>query len=166
MLNQVPPETSVLFVCLGNICRSPMAEGAFRDAADKAGLNVIVDSAGTSDYHLGSPPDRRAIATARSHGVDISALSGRQLREEDFYTFTHIFALDSANMAGINARAPRGGTAKVAHLLDVVEGCRGGSVPDPYYGDEKGFEDCWQTINNACENLAKALAKEGVAATF
>ena len=149
---------SVLFVCLGNICRSPMAEGAFRKAAAEAGLEIEIDSAGTAGYHIGEPPDPRAIKAAGRHGVDISGGRGRQLCEQDFDRFTHIFALDSANLAGIEARAPRHGRAKVAMLLDVLEDHEGASVDDPYYGDQSSFDECWELVSSAANRLAEKLA--------
>ena len=166
MLERANPQLSVLFVCLGNICRSPMAEGALRVAAEKAGLSITVDSAGTAAYHIGENPDPRAIATARAHGVDISGALGRQLTADDFHTFSHIFALDKANMAGIKARAPRHGKAQVSFLLDVLEGRQGESVPDPYYGDEAGFELCWNTVSEASDALVAKFLAVGVEAKF
>ncbi|UAB76934.1 low molecular weight phosphotyrosine protein phosphatase [Erythrobacter sp. SCSIO 43205] len=153
-------EPAVLFVCLGNICRSPMAEGAFRQAATDAGLKVAVDSAGTASYHIGTPPDPRAIKVARRHGVDIAQGRGRQLCEQDFEQFTHIFALDTANLAGIEARAPRYSQAKVALLLDAIDGCAGQSVADPYYGDESDFEECWSQISRATEHLVERFKRQ------
>lgn len=134
-----------------------MAEGALREAARAAGLDIEVDSVGTAAYHIGENPDPRAIATARRHGVDISAAQGRQLSEEDFERFTHILAMDIANMAGIKAREPRHSSARVSLLLDLVEGRAGEPVPDPYYGDDEGFEECWQTISLAIEVLVEQL---------
>src|SRR6056297_910691 len=132
-------QISVLLVCLGNICRSPMAEGALREAAEKAGLEIRVDSAGTAAYHIGDPPDPRAVATAKAHGVNIASLRARQLSDADFETFTYIIALDRANMAGVKARAPRHGDFELSLLLDALEGHEGEPVPDPYYGDDEGF---------------------------
>ena len=148
---------AVLFVCLGNICRSPMAEGAFRKAVTKAGLECEVDSAGTAAYHIGSAPDPRAIATARAHGADISALQGRQLEPRDFDRFTHIFALDTANLAGIRAKAPRNAPAEVSLLMDAVPGREGQPVADPYYGDESDFEAAWEEISLAVRHIVDEL---------
>ena len=148
---------AVLFVCLGNICRSPMAEGAFRKAATEAGLECEVDSVGTAGYHIGSAPDPRAIATARAHGADISVLQGRQLAPSDFDRFTHILALDTANLAGIRAKAPRGARAQVSLLMDAVPGCEGQPVADPYYGDESDFEAVWDQIGIAVRHLVDGL---------
>ncbi len=155
-------ELRVLFVCLGNICRSPMAEGAFRAAAIRAGLECDMDSAGTASYHIGQPPDPRAIATARANGVEIGNLIARQITREDFYRFTHIIAMDEANLAGIRAQSPRDATACVALLMDALEDSRGKPVIDPYYGDEALFARVWSEIAAATEALAKRFALEGV----
>ncbi|MBT8431652.1 MAG: low molecular weight phosphotyrosine protein phosphatase, partial [Altererythrobacter sp.] len=105
--------SSVLFVCLGNICRSPLAEAAFRAAADDSGLAVHVDSVGTAGYHVGEPPDPRSIRTAASRGIDITQYRGRQIAESDFSEFTHIFAMDHENLRNIEARAPANATAEI-----------------------------------------------------
>ncbi|GAD49321.1 low molecular weight protein-tyrosine-phosphatase [Caenibius tardaugens NBRC 16725] len=148
---------SVLFVCLGNICRSPLAEAAFRKVAQDAGLDVRVDSAGTGDWHVGKGPDQRAIATAARHGIDIAYYRARQLAVEDFARFTHIFALDHANLEDIRAREPRDASASVALLLDVVPGREGQSVADPYFGDDAGFEVTWRDVMQAAEALAARM---------
>jgi len=151
---------SILFVCLGNICRSPMAEGAFRARAAVAGLRAFTDSVGTAAYHVGESPDPRAIDVAQSNGIDISGTRGRQLAEEDFNKFTHIVALDTANLAGIEARAPRGHKAQVSLLLDVFDDPKGASVADPYYGNARDFENCWSEISNAAQKLVMQLEQE------
>jgi len=152
---------AVLFVCLGNICRSPMAEGAFRAAAARHALACEVDSAGTASYHIGEPPDPRAIATARAHGVTIDGQFARQLERNDFYRFTHIFAMDEANLAGIRAQAPRDTTARIAMLNDALEDRIRKSVADPYHGDEALFAKVWEEIAAAAEALAARLARDG-----
>jgi protein-tyrosine phosphatase len=156
---------SVLFVCLGNICRSPMAEGAFRAAAQRSGLDCAVDSAGTASYHVGHQPDPRAIAIARVHGVEIGGQSARQIDRDDFFRFSHIIALDRANLEGLRSRTPRGSTAKIAMLLDAVDGRRGQPVADPYYGDEADFEAAWQVINQGVEALVARFLKQGASLT-
>ncbi|WP_271078653.1 low molecular weight protein-tyrosine-phosphatase [Aurantiacibacter sp. MUD61] len=150
---------SVLFVCLGNICRSPMAEGALRVATRDAGLDVEIDSAGTGGWHLGNPPDSRAIATAREKGVDISGLRARQVTEKDFTRFTHIFALDAQNLVDLQRLAPADGTAEVALLLDIVPGREGDAVADPYYGDADGFEITWSDVSSAADAIVRLLGK-------
>lgn len=150
---------AVLFVCLGNICRSPMAEGAFREAARRARLDVLIESAGTGDWHVGQPPDLRAQVTARRHGIDISGYAARQLEEGDFHAFTHIFALDHGNLADLTAIAPSGARAEVMLLLDLVEGRRGESVGDPYYDGNEGFEQVWSDVNAAAQALVRRLTR-------
>jgi protein-tyrosine phosphatase len=154
---------SVLFVCLGNICRSPMAEGAFRAAAERSGLECHVDSAGTAGYHVGSPPDPRAVEVAGANGIDIAGQAARQIMADDFHRFTHIIAMDRANLEGLRARAPRDGTAKLALLMDSVEGLRGQAVADPYYGTLDDFAHAWTRINEGVEALAARIIDEGAA---
>ncbi|MBU7580024.1 MAG: low molecular weight phosphotyrosine protein phosphatase [Porphyrobacter sp.] len=150
----------VLFVCLGNICRSPMAEGAFRAAAQQRGLAVDVDSAGTASYHVGHQPDPRAIMVARDNGIDIAGQSARQLERDDFYRFGHIIALDRANLEAVRLKAPRDATASLAMLLDAVEGRRGEPVADPYYGDTAAFEAAWRVINIGVNAWVERLERE------
>lgn len=142
-----------------------MAEGAMRAAAARAGLDIRVDSAGTADYHIGSAPDPRAIAAARAHDVDISGAKGRQFSRADFDDFTHIFALDDANLAGIKALAPQHTAANTALLLSALDRA-GEPVPDPYYGDDAGFEECWNTVSEAADALTQRFLNEGAAARF
>ncbi|MGW8201616.1 low molecular weight protein-tyrosine-phosphatase [Sphingomonas bisphenolicum] len=140
---------SVLFVCLGNICRSPLAEAALRAAAEKAGMDMVVDSAGTGDWHVGSPPDPRAQAVALRHGIDISGYAGRQVSAADFRRFTHIFALDADNLKNLRRIRPSDGTADLRLLMDMVPGREGTGVVDPYYGDEAGFDQTWDDVARA-----------------
>lgn len=148
---------SVLFVCLGNICRSPLAEAAFRIEAEALGLDVEIDSAGTSDWHVGEPPDTRAIATATGKGVDINHLRGRQVAPADFDRFTHIVALDDENLATLEVRQPRGSRAELSLLLDYVEGREGQSVADPYFGGAAGFDQTWADVTAGARALAERL---------
>ncbi len=147
----LPP--SILFVCLGNICRSPMAEGAFRAAAAEAGLAVTCDSAGTGDWHVGNPPDNRAQAEMARHGIDISGLRARQIETADYYRFSHIFALDLDNLGAIRAGAPDDGTAEIGLLMDCVEGQQGAAVADPYFGDASGFGVTYGDVTAAAAAL-------------
>lgn len=150
---------SVLFVCLGNICRSPLAEAAFREEARRLKLNVVVDSAGTGDWHVGSPPDPRAQAVARKNGVDISALRGRQVKPADFRRFIHIIALDEDNLANLHRIAPADATADLSLLLDHVEGREGQPVADPYFGDDGGFDLTWTDVTAGARGLAQKLRR-------
>lgn len=160
MSGGIDHKTSVLFVCLGNICRSPMAEGAFRAAAQQVGLDAIADSAGTASYHLGDRPDARAITICRAYGVEIGNQSARQIELKDFYRFDRIIAMDSANLEGIKARAPRDATARLGLLLDAVPGREGQSVPDPYHGTADDFEQAWTMIAEGVIALVQSLRAE------
>jgi protein-tyrosine phosphatase len=152
-----PIPHSVLFVCLGNICRSPLAEAAFRLEAERIGLAAEVASAGTGGWHVGEPPDRRAQAVARCNGVDIAAYRGRQVTREDFYRFDVILALDRENLKALRALMPANGTATVDLLLDEVPGRQGEAVADPYYGDAAGFDVTWADVTLAARHLARRL---------
>lgn len=147
---------SILFLCLGNICRSPLAEGAARAAFADAGIDALLDSAGTGDWHVGHAPDRRAQAEARRRGSDISGLRARQLRSEDFYRFDQILAADDANLREARALAPADATARLQLMLDLVAGRAGESVADPYYGDDEGFAATWDDVSA----VAAALVAE------
>lgn len=150
---------ALLFVCLGNICRSPLAEGAMRVAAQEAGLDLHIDSAGTGAWHVGNPPDSRAIAIARDRGVDISGLQARQVDVADFTRFTHIFALDGQNLADLQRLAPGDATAALSLLLDTIPGREGQAVADPYYGDDSGFSVTWSDVSAAAEVLATRFSR-------
>jgi protein-tyrosine phosphatase len=149
---------AVLFVCLGNICRSPLAEGAFRQQSVAAGLEVEIDSAGTGGWHAGNPPDPRARLAAREAGFDISDLRARQLVQADFDHFDHILAMDAQNLADIRAFQPTGSRARISLLLDHVPGREGASIADPYYGGEEDFAATVADAQCAARALVGKLA--------
>ncbi|MDO5506381.1 MAG: low molecular weight protein-tyrosine-phosphatase [Pseudoxanthomonas suwonensis] len=157
--------TRLLMLCLGNICRSPTAEGVFRACLDAAGIDRIeVDSAGTSDWHVGKPPDARSVACARRNGVDIGGLRGRQLQKADFERFDWILCADADNLRDARARMPAGSRARLALLLPWARGeddhAAGDSVPDPYYGDDDGFDRVWSLLDEAAAAAIAARAWE------
>jgi protein-tyrosine phosphatase len=149
---------AILFVCLGNICRSPLAEAAMRGEAERLGLNVEIDSAGTGNWHVGRPPDPRARAEALRHGFDISHYRARQVRRDDFHRFTHILALDHDNLADLRTIRPEGAPARLSLLLDHVPGMEGKAVADPYFGDEDGFAVTWDEVSRAAIALARQFS--------
>jgi protein-tyrosine phosphatase len=151
---------SILFVCLGNICRSPLAEGAFRAEAGRVGLDVQIDSAGTGGWHAGERPDRRAIAAAKRAGVDISCQRARKVTRADFDRFDHIVALDEENLADLEKLRPAASRARLSLLLDHVPGREGQAVADPYYGGDSHFDATWRDVSEAAPGLARALAGE------
>jgi protein-tyrosine phosphatase len=151
----------VLFVCLGNICRSPLAEAAFRAEAERLGLDAEADSAGTGGWHAGEPPDRRAVAAARRNDVDISHLRARRVTPADFERFDHIVALDEENLADLEAIRPRGARARLSLLLDHAPGRQGQGVADPYYGGDGHFDVAWRDVTTGARGLARTLQKEG-----
>lgn len=148
---------AVLFVCLGNICRSPLAEAAFRLEAERLGLAVEVDSAGTGDWHRGHPPDPRARAVARRNGVDIGGYRARQVREDDFVRFTHIVAMDGDNLANLERLRPPEAQAELSLML-AHAGRAGEPVEDPYFGGDDGFDATWADVSAAARGLAERLA--------
>ena len=150
---------SILFVCLGNICRSPLAEGALRAEAQRLNLDLIVDSAGTGNWHAGEPPDERAIAVAARNGVDISALRARQVTRADFTRFDHVVALDHENLSNLRQQAPADATAELSLLLDHVPGREGQAVADPWFGEAAGFDVTWVEVTAAARGLAAKLAR-------
>jgi protein-tyrosine phosphatase len=142
---------SVLFVCLGNICRSPMAHGVFRELVAERGLGgrVGFDSCGTSGYHRGEPPDRNQQQVARGHGFDISDLRSRPLVDSDFFEFDLIVCMDRSNEADVAERALPNSEAQIVRFMEFVPG-EGPDVPDPYYGGIEGFEHVYDLITRGC----------------
>ncbi|MEJ8476397.1 low molecular weight protein-tyrosine-phosphatase [Roseibium algae] len=147
--------TSILFVCLGNICRSPLAEGVFRHALDQTGRanQITIDSAGTGAWHVGSLPDPRSMDVALRHNIDISGQRARQVRLEDFGNFDYIFAMDQDNLSDLQAHAPSRSRAALRLFLTDPDT----DVPDPYYGGDKGFETIYQMLKGGSEKLLKEL---------
>jgi protein-tyrosine phosphatase len=147
--------TRVLFVCLGNICRSPTAEGVLRAIAAKEYplLPIEIDSAGTAGYHVGEPPDRRTIAAARRRGYDLSGLRARLVRSDDFDRFEYVLAMDRGNLAELESRRPDHATANVALFMEFAPGNGVAEVPDPYYGASEDFEH----VLDLCEAAARGL---------
>lgn len=150
--------TAILFVCLGNICRSPLAEGVFHDIVAKRGLSrsFHVDSAGTGNWHTGSPPDPRSAAVAAAHGIDISTQRARQVAVADFSRFDLILAMDHSVLIRLKSISPANAGAKVHLFMDHACG-KQTDVPDPYYGGEDGFEDVYRMILDASASLADRL---------
>jgi protein-tyrosine phosphatase len=153
---------NILFVCLGNICRSPTAEGVARHLAamESPGLGLQFDSAGTADYHVGAAPDARSQRHALARGYDISALRARQLQPADFQRFDLLLAMDAENLAAIRAAAPREHSRKARMFLEFAPACRYGEVPDPYYGGPSGFEVVLDLAEQGVRGLLNALASQ------
>ena len=151
--------TSVLFVCLGNICRSPTAEGVFGRLLEQEGLadRVRVDSAGTGAWHVGEAPDERARAAALERGVDLSALRARQVSADDYLRFDHILAMDEDNLANLTARCPPQQRSKLGLFLEFAPQADEREVPDPYFGGEDGFGHVLDLIEAASRGLLAHL---------
>jgi len=154
---------SVLFVCLGNICRSPLAEGVFRHVLDEGGVTdrFRVDSAGTGSWHVGESPDHRSVRSAATHGVALTGHS-RQVQPEDFRTFDFIVAMDQSNLSHLQQyRDGVGGEAALLLLREFdPEGGPGAEVPDPYYGGPNGFEEVYDMVDRSCRELLTHILEE------
>lgn len=149
-------KTRVLMVCLGNICRSPLAEGILKSKVDPN--KVFIDSAGTGSWHIGSEPDRRSIATAKSYDLDITSQRGRQFSAKDFDDFDYIFVMDNSNFKDVMSMARTDEDRQKIHLiLEEIFPSENVDVPDPYHGGEQGFENVYQMLNEACDQIAKKL---------
>jgi len=157
MSNQV----SVLFVCLGNICRSPTAEGIFHFLVEEAGLSdkIRIDSAGTGDWHVGKAPDERMQAAAQSRGYDLSGLTARQIQPEDLDTFDYVLVMDKQNQADVEDLVTELEQMDKIRLLLSFNPSAITEVPDPYYGDESGFQQVIDLVESACKRLLVQLRK-------
>ncbi|MBL0103985.1 MAG: low molecular weight phosphotyrosine protein phosphatase [Bacteroidetes bacterium] len=148
----------VLMVCLGNICRSPMAEGILTNSAKENGVSIEVDSAGTGNYHVGENPDPRAIATAKKFGVDISDLIARQFKKEDFQQFDHIFVMDKSNYDNVIRLAQSNSDRqKVRLYLSLIPSFPLEEVPDPWFGGPEGFVEVFQMLNKATDAFLEEI---------
>ena len=145
----------VLFVCMGNICRSPTAEGVFRHFVGAAGLTgrIEADSAGTHDYHIGAPPDSRSQAAAAQRGYDLGGLRARQVRTEDFADFDYVLAMDETNRAALRRLCPSQYRDRVKLFLEFAPDSGVREVPDPYYGGSRGFEEVLDLVEEAARGL-------------
>ncbi len=148
---------SILFICLGNICRSPTAKALFDYKLGRAGLDVLTDSAGTIGYHAGHPPDVRAVEYAGKWGLDITAERARQVTVADFYRFDCIYAMDRSNLADLQAMAPDDARAEIALIMSLAPDYGLDEVPDPYYGLADGFERVLDMLEVAAERLVSEL---------
>ncbi|MFD2519153.1 low molecular weight protein-tyrosine-phosphatase [Salinimicrobium flavum] len=152
-------KTRVLMVCLGNICRSPLAEGILKSKVDPQ--KVHVDSAGTGNYHVGDPPDERSVAIARKNELDITYQQGRQFRAEDFDEFDKIYVMDMSNYRDVLSLARNEkDREKVSLILNEVFPGENVEVPDPYHGGHDGFHNVYEMLNEACEIIAKKLEED------
>lgn len=146
----------ILMVCLGNICRSPLAEGIMNQKCKEAGFHWLVDSAGTGNWHIGEPPHVLSQKVASQHNIDISNQRARQLKPKDFETFDKIFFMDCSNLEDAKKIAgPYWDENKVALLLDCLEKPNAREVPDPYFGDFSGYLEVFNLISQACERIVK-----------
>ena len=159
-------KVSVVFVCMGNICRSPTAEAVFRHYVETAGLaeHILIDSAGTHDYHIGDKPDTRAQRAAQQRGYDMSKLRGRQVGEEDFRRFDYVLAMDSANLAILQRIHPPGSGSQVGLFLEYARHHAEREVPDPYYGGADGFERVLDMVEDAAQGLLEEIRQRHFAA--
>jgi len=150
---------SVLFVCLGNVCRSPTAEAVFRKKVEDANLaeHFFIDSAGTAGYHIGSSPDPRAIARGQLRGYDLSSITARKVNVDDYLEFDYILAMDSANLAHLNRYKPEAHRAIIKLMRQQADTVALNNVPDPYYGGEAGFDEVLDILEIAAQNLLNEI---------
>lgn len=160
-MNRQGGKVGVLFVCMGNICRSPTAHGVFRKLVQNEGLEqrIEIDSAGTHAYHVGSPPDSRAQAVAISRSVDLSDLRGRQVEAEDFHRFEYILAMDADNLGILNQLCPAGTEEKLRLFMEFAPDYGMREVPDPYYGGNRGFDQVFDMVEEASRGLIAEIRR-------
>ena len=154
-------QVKILFVCMGNICRSPTAHGVFRALVEKAGLahRILIDSAGTHAYHEGEPPDKRALSTAERRGIQMADLTARRVAPEDFHAFDYIVAMDQDNYMALSSICPEALYDKIYLLMDFSPQARTREVPDPYYGGPAGFERVFDLVESGAEALLQEIQR-------
>jgi protein-tyrosine phosphatase len=151
----------ILFVCLGNICRSPLADGLLRKKVKEQNFDVVVDSAGTANYHVGDAPDSRMIATAKKFGTDISFLRGRQFTKKDFFDFDLIYVMDKSNYSNvIKLASNETDKAKVNLLLNELSPNSNSEVPDPYYGSQQDFDYVYELLDRATDKFIEKIKRK------
>ncbi len=150
----------LLFVCLGNICRSPLAEGIMKHKIAELGLDWEVDSAGTGGWHAGELPDSRSIQVAKKHGIDLTYQRARKLRSIDYEVFDRIYVMDSMNYQDVIKMANEEELDKIELIMNEVEPNRNINVPDPYFGEGDGFENVFQMLDRACDAIIKKYCKK------
>jgi len=144
----------ILMVCLGNICRSPLAQGILEEKAKLHNIDIDVDSAGTGSWHVGSTPDKRSISTAFNHNIDISSQKARKFNTRDFNTFDRIYVMDTDNLRDVlRLSSSERDSEKVKLILNLTHPEQQFSVPDPYYGGQNGFEEVYQLLDKACDAI-------------
>ncbi len=153
--------TRILMVCLGNICRSPLAEGILRAKLNHLDADVEIDSAGTGGYHVGAPPDERSVKVAGKYGINITGQRARKFTTADFDNFDHIFVMDNSNKRDVLRLARNtSDEQKVKLILDEIFPGENVDVPDPYYGGHNGFENVYKLLDKACAEIAKNISDE------
>jgi protein-tyrosine phosphatase len=157
-------KVKILFVCMGNICRSPTAEAVFRARVDEAKLShlIHIDSAGTHDYHIGAPPDLRTQQVAKRRGYDMSQLRGRQVSVDDFSDFDYVLAMDNANLSILNKLRPHDAQSHLGLFLEFAIRHVEREVPDPYYGGAAGFEHVLDMVEDASEGLLQHILQQHI----
>ncbi len=155
-------KVSIVFICMGNICRSPTAEAVFRAKVEESGLekHFFIDSAGTHDYHIGKPPDQRSQRAAKQRGYDMSMLRGRQVVVEDFFRFDYLLAMDENNLSILHKLRPHGVKSHLGLILEFAQHHHEREVPDPYYGGVDAFERALDMLEDASEGLLLQVRKQ------
>ena len=156
----------ILLVCLGNICRSPMAEGILRDKIEKAGLDIQVDSAGTANYHVGEPPHKNTIKVAAENGLDIRELKARQFQTNDFEEFDIIYVMDSSNHDDVMRLSKSDKhTSKVRYFLNELNEGGNVNVPDPWFGGYDGFQEVYKLLDRTCDRIVEKVITSRINST-